>query len=63
MTVAVIINTEGKAVNASIVRSVDPSLDAEALRVASTMPDWVPGTKDGKPVNVKYTFPVTFRLQ
>lgn len=63
VTVAVIINTEGKAVNASIVRSVDPSLDAEALRVASTMPDWIPGTKDGKPVNVKYTFPVTFRLQ
>lgn len=63
VTVAVIINTEGKAVNASIVRSVDPSLDAEALRVASTMPDWVPGTKDGKPVNVRYTFPVTFRLQ
>ncbi|MDO3389205.1 M56 family metallopeptidase [Bacteroides sp. ET489] len=63
VTVAVIINTEGKAVNASIIRSVDPSLDAEALRVASTMPDWVPGTKDGKPVNVKYTFPVTFRLQ
>lgn len=63
VTVAVIINTEGKAVNASIVRSVDPILDAEALRVASTMPDWVPGTKDGKPVNVKYTFPVTFRLQ
>lgn len=63
VTVAVIINTEGKAVNASIVRSVDPILDAEALRVAGTMPDWVPGTKDGKPVNVKYTFPVTFRLQ
>lgn len=63
VTVAVIINTEGKAVNASIVRSVDPILDAEALRVASTMPDWVPGTKDGKPVNVKYTFPVTFCLQ
>lgn len=63
VTVAVIINTEGKAVNASIVRSVDPSLDTEALRVVRTMPDWVPGTKDGKPVNVKYTFPVTFRLQ
>lgn len=63
VTVAVIINTEGKAVNASIVRSVDPILDAEALRVASNMTGWTPGTKDGKPVNVKYTFPVTFRLQ
>ena len=42
---------------------VAPSLDAEALRVTGTMPDWIPGTKDGKPVNVKYTFPVVFRLQ
>lgn len=63
VTVSVIINAEGKAVNASIVRSVDPILDAEALRVASNMTGWTPGTKDGKPVNVKYTFPVTFRLQ
>ena len=63
VTVSVIINAEGKAVNASIVRSVDPILDAEALRVASNMPGWSPGTKDGKPVNVKYTFPVVFRLQ
>lgn len=63
VVVSVIINTEGKATNAQIVQGVAPSLDAEALRVATTMPDWTPGTKDGKPVNVKYTFPVVFRLQ
>lgn len=63
VVVSVIINTEGKVTNAKIVQSVAPSLDAEALRVATTMPDWTPGTKDGKPVNVKYTFPVVFRLQ
>lgn len=63
VVVSVIINTEGKVTNAQIVQSVAPSLDAEALRVATTMPDWTPGTKDGKPVNVKYTFPVVFRLQ
>ena len=63
VVVSVIINTEGKATNAKIVQSVAPSLDAEALRVTGTMPDWTPGTKDGKPVNVKYTFPVVFRLQ
>ena len=63
VVVSVIINTEGKVTNAQIVQGVAPSLDAEALRVATTMPDWTPGTKDGKPVNVKYTFPVVFRLQ
>lgn len=63
VVVSVIINTEGKVTNAKIVQSVAPSLDAEALRVTGTMPDWTPGTKDGKPVNVKYTFPVVFRLQ
>ena len=63
VVVSVIINTEGKVTNAKIVQGVAPSLDAEALRVTGTMPDWTPGTKDGKPVNVKYTFPVVFRLQ
>ena len=63
VVVSVIINTDGKVTNAKIVQSVAPSLDAEALRVTGTMPDWIPGTKDGKPVNVKYTFPVVFRLQ
>lgn len=63
VVVSVIINTEGKVTNAKIVQGVAPSLDAEALRVTGTMPDWIPGTKDGKPVNVKYTFPVMFRLQ
>lgn len=63
VVVSVIINTEGKVTNAKIVQGVAPSLDAEALRVTGTMPDWIPGTKDGKPVNVKYTFPVVFRLQ
>ena len=63
VVVSVIINTEGKVTNAKIVQGVAPSLDAEALRVTGTMPDWIPGTKDGKPVNVKYTFTVVFRLQ
>lgn len=63
VVVEVIINTEGKATNAKIIHSVDPSLDAEALRVTTTIPDWTPGIKDGKPVNVKYAIPIIFRLQ
>lgn len=63
VVVSVIVNTKGKATNATIAQGASPSLDAEALRVAGTMPDWTPGTKDGKPVNVRYSFPITFRLQ
>ena len=45
------------------VRSVDPYLDKEALRVINTMPKWKPGMQRGKPVRVKFTVPVMFRLQ
>lgn len=63
VTVRVVVNTEGKVTNAEVLRSVDPALDAEALRVASSLPDWKPGMKDGKPVNVRFFFPVNFSLQ
>lgn len=63
VTVRVVVNTEGKITNAEVLRSVDPVLDAEALRVASSLPDWKPGMKDGKPVNVRFIFPVNFSLQ
>ena len=43
--------------------SVDPSLDKEALRLVNAMPKWNPGKKNGVPVNVEFTLPITFRLQ
>ena len=46
-----------------VIRGVDPSLDLEATRVISMMPKWKPGMQKGKEVSVKYTVPVTFRLQ
>lgn len=63
VTVRVVVNTEGKVTNAKVIRGVSPSLDAEALRVASSLPNWKPGMQAGKAVNVKYVFPVTFSLQ
>ena len=44
-------------------RSVDPYLDKEALRVIKAMPKWTPGMQRNQAVRVKYTVPVTFRLQ
>lgn len=63
VTVTFVINQQGKAVEAQIVRGVDPALDKEALRVIGTLPTWKPGKQRGKPVRVKYTVPVVFRLQ
>lgn len=61
--VEIVINTEGWVTNARIVQGADTYLDAEALRIANAMPKWKPGMQNGKPVNVKYTFPIIFRLQ
>lgn len=58
-----VVNKDGSIVDAKVVRSVDPYLDKEALRVINSMPKWKPGMQRGKPVRVKYTVPVMFRLQ
>lgn len=58
-----VVNKDGSIVDPKVVRSVDPYLDKEALRVILTMPKWKPGMQRGKPVRVKYTVPVMFRLQ
>ena len=60
--IAFVIQKDGSVTNARIVKSVDPELDAEALRIVKAMPNWTPGTQDGKPVNVNYTIPVVFSL-
>jgi protein TonB len=58
-----VVNRDGSIVDPVVVRSVDPYLDKEALRVIAAMPKWKPGMQRGKSVRVKYTVPVAFRLQ
>lgn len=58
-----VVSKTGAISGAKVVRSVDPSLDKEALRVVNSMPNWTPGKQNGTSVNVRYTLPVTFRLQ
>ena len=60
--VSFVVNNDGKIVDPEVVKGVNPSLDKEALRVISTMPNWKPGYQRGKPVRVKYSVPVNFRL-
>ena len=59
---AFIVEKDGRLTGARAMTSVDPQLDAEALRIIRNMPKWTPGMQDGKPVRVKYLVPVTFRL-
>ena len=60
--VSFIIEKDGSLTDFVIEKSVDPSLDKEAIRLVRSMPKWNPGKKDGQSVNVKYTLPITFRL-
>ena len=59
-----VVNKDGSIVDVEVVRSGgDASLDKEAIRVIKSMPKWKPGKQRGKPVRVKYTVPVNFKLQ
>ncbi|HQG67810.1 MAG TPA: energy transducer TonB, partial [Paludibacteraceae bacterium] len=57
-----VVNTDGSIVDIQVVRGVDPSLDKEAVRVIQSMPKWIPGKQRGKPVRVRFTLPINFKL-
>ena len=58
-----VVEKDGSITNAKVVRSVDPLLDKEALRVINLSPKWTPAKHKGEAVKVRYTLPVMFRLQ
>jgi TonB family protein len=58
-----IIEKDGYVSNVEVVRSVDPELDAEAVRVIKMMPRMEPAKVNGKPVRITYTIPINFRLK
>lgn len=61
--VSFVVEKDGSVSNAKVVRPIDPLLDAEALRVVNSMPKWIPGKQNGEAFRVKYTIPVTFRVE
>ena len=61
--VTFVVECDGSITDVRVVKSVDPSLDKEAVRVTKSMPRWNPGKHNGSAVRVKFTVPVTFRLQ
>ena len=63
VVVGFVVERDGSITDVNVLRSVDPSLDREAMRVVKSMPRWTPGKQNGSAVRVKYQVPVTFRLQ
>ena len=57
-----VVNKDGSIVDPKVIKSLDAACDKEAMRVIKAMPKWTPGKQRGKPVRVKYTVPVSFRL-
>ena len=63
VVVQFVVGKDGHISDVRVAKSVDPSLDKEAVRVVKAMPKWIPGKQNGQAVTVRYTLPVTFRLQ
>ncbi|EGN55692.1 cell envelope biogenesis protein TonB [Hallella multisaccharivorax DSM 17128] len=63
VTISFVVERDGSITDVAVARSVDPSLDREAMRVVKSMPKWIPGKQNGQAVRVKYNVPVSFRLQ
>ena len=57
-----VVNRDGSIEQVSIRKGVSEALDKEALRVVKSMPNWIPGKEEGKPVRVSFTLPISFRL-
>lgn len=62
VVVSFVVGKDGHISDVTVLRSVDPSLDKEAVRVIRNMPRWSPGKQGGEPVRVRYNVPVSFRL-
>lgn len=63
VVVSFFVEKDGSITNATVVRSVDPALDKEALRVIKSMPKWLPSKEDSHNVRVRFCVPVKFKLQ
>lgn len=57
------ITKEGKVTKINVKRKVNKELEKEAIRVIKSMPDWNPGIKDGKKVNIEMVVPISFKIK
>lgn len=58
-----VVEKDGSISNIKVIRGVTAALDAEAVRLLNSMPNWQSGEHQGKPARVRFTLPIVFRLQ
>lgn len=56
-----VVKKDGSIGETKVVRKSHPAFNEEALRVVKALPTFIPGMKKGKPVNVWYTLPISFK--
>jgi TonB family protein len=61
--VGFVVREDGRLTDLDIVRGLYRPLDLEALRVAGSMPDWIPGQHEGEVRPVRYTLPIRFAMK
>ena len=57
-----VVEKDGSITDIKVIRGVSPTIDKEAVRVISEMPNWKPGFQNGRIVRVKFTLPVHFKI-
>jgi len=63
ITISFVVKKDGSVSDVKVLRGVNELLDKEAVRVISSSPKWTPGVEKGEIVNVRYNFPIIFKLQ
>ncbi len=58
-----LVEKDGRIHNVEVLRGIGGGCDEEAIRVVRNMPNWLPGTLDGKPIPVQYNLPIQFKLR
>ena len=61
VTCSFVVNSDGSVSHISVIRGVEPSLNKEAIRILSNMPEWIPGKLNGRPVPTRVVWSVPFR--
>lgn len=62
VVVQFVVDKEGNLQDVKVIKGIDPLLDQEAVRVISSMPQWIPGKQKGKAVNVQFNMPLQFQI-
>ena len=61
VTCSFVVNADGTVSHISVIRGVEPSLNKEAIRILSKMPEWKPGKLNGQSVPTRVVWSVPFR--